>query len=666
VPFEGAPPGSAPDRVLEPRPAGEVRVLPDALANQIAAGEVVERPSSVVKELVENAIDAGASRILIDIEQAGRGLVRVVDDGVGMGRGDAVLAVLRHATSKVRTAEDLTAIGTLGFRGEALPSIASVSRFTLVTRRAEDAAATAIKIDGGAAPETSAAAAPVGTRIEVRDLFWNVPARLKFLKTDQTETQHVVELVKSFALGYPHIHFRLGTSARVALDFPAVRRLFERVVQVLGAAAGKHLFEVTLASEYAAERQIRVTGFVSNAREAKATQSGMTTFVNGRRVKDRTMAHAIVSAFGSELAPGRFPQAVLWVHIDPADVDVNVHPAKAEVRFRQPQVVHDAVMRAIQGMLLRRPWITADPLPLERHGTLQAALSLPPRVTPAATRSDGSPWARIADEPERSREPFHVTAAAGQQRTPTLAPFGVGERFTPGGDTPLVPPHRTELRFGSSPLPVAGRPPALRVNPTQRTGDGPGERWRLLGRSHGSALSPSSAVALMVVEGPTGLAVFEPQALFEALTKSELDALPRPIAAQPLLLPARLDLTPIEAQRLTPRLDFLAALGLHIEPFGGTTHQLLGLPLPALAASPSLVLGELATLVGKGDPSEAGVFALLAKLTARAVVGRGLDERQLLALVDFVPRALAAKTAVFLLSREEIARRLHSPEPVGD
>lgn len=634
------------DGESEPR---RVRVLPDALANQIAAGEVVERPASVVKELVENAIDAGANRILIDIEEAGRGLVRVVDDGLGMAPEDAALAVLRHATSKVRTAEDLAAIGTLGFRGEALPSIASVSRFLLVTRRAEDAAATAIKIEGGAAPETSAAASPVGTRIEVRDLFWNVPARLKFLKTDQTETQHVIELVKSFALGYPHIHFRLGTGAKVALDFPAVRRLFERVSQVLGGAAGRHLFEVMLASEYAASRHIRVTGFVSNAREAKATQSAMTTFVNGRRVKDRTMAHAVVSAFGSELAPGRFPQAVLWVHIDPADVDVNVHPAKAEVRFRQPQVVHEAVTRAIQSMLLRRPWLADAALPIDRGA--QATLSLaPPTQRPQLAQAvpDHRPAPAVSGHPK-----------------PSLQSFGVGERFAhsrdhshASEDRSSVPTHRTELRFGSSPVPVAAFAP---VSPAASAPSAPSvaltpEPWRLLGRARGPG-------ATMVAEGPAGLAVFEPQALYEALTRAELLALPRPIAAQPLLLPARLDLTPGEAQRLRVRLELLAGLGLPIEPFGGTTYQLLGLPLPALSASPVMVLGELAALASKGEPSEAAVVGMLAKLTARAVVSRGLDERQLAALVAFVPHGITAKTGVFLLSRDEIARRLHIEVP---
>jgi len=607
---------AVPNEEGEPR---RVRILPDALSNQIAAGEVVERPASVVKELVENAIDAGAARILIDLEEAGRGLVRVVDDGVGMSPEDAALAVLRHATSKIVRAEDLEAIGTLGFRGEALPSIASVSRFSLVTRRAEDEAATAIRIEGGSAPAATHAAAPVGTRIEVRDLFWNVPARLKFLKSDHTETQHVVELVRGFALGYPHIHFRLGTHARAALDFPAVRRLFERVVQVLGKEAGKHLFEVSLSEQRDDDRTIRVTGFVSSAREAKATQGAMTLFVNGRRVRDRTLAHAVVSAFGSELAPGRFPQAVLWIHLDPRDVDVNVHPAKAEVRFRRPQHVHESVVRAIQGMLVQRPWISASPLPLERH-----ALGHPP-------------------------------VAQVVRPLPQLIPLGEDERPFPA--TPA--PHRTELAFGPRAVPIAGAhlgaapapaavPSTPRTNPAAPARADAPDRWRLIGRTR----------ELLVAEGPGGLALVDPKAAFEALTRDTLDARPRPIPSQPLLIPARLDLAPVESQRLAAHASLLASLGVEVAPFGGTTWQLLGLPQAALTASPVATLGELAAIFARRDADASAIIALLARQAAAGAVARGLDERQLATLVDFIPSATQRHSGVLVLSPAELARRL--------
>ncbi len=612
---------------VEPTPR-RVRVLPESLANQIAAGEVVERPASVVKELLENALDAGATRILVDLEAAGRGLVRVVDDGAGMTRDDAELAVLRHATSKIHDADELVAIATLGFRGEALPSIASVSRFSLVTRRPEDEAATLIQIEGGGPPTVSDTAAPPGTRVEVRDLFWNVPARLKFLKTDSTETQHVVDLVKSFALGYPHVHFRLGTGARSAVDFPGVRKLFERVCQVLGPTVGRRLFEVHLEGRDAVDRPIRVTGFVSSAREAKATQSALTTFVNGRRVRDRTLTHAVVSAFGAELGPGRFPQAVLWVHVDPSDVDVNVHPAKAEVRFRQPQLVHDAVARAIQAMLVRRPWAADSPLPLDRHFD-------PASRPPSETRSPGALDLTLPHAPPPA------------------------SRHTP-------PVHRTELRIGTRPgtIPMVSAfgptaPPPPRHAPATATEPPPSTlaatSWRLVARLG----DPRS---LILVEGTPGLALVDPVLAFAALTHETLALAPRPIASQPLLIPARLDLAPGEVARLAPRLSELLALGLHIEPFGGTTHQLLGLPLPALSASPSRVLAELAALFQRSaDPGDDAVFALLARVTAETLHQRGFEPRHLDALVEHTPRALATRRGAFLLSREEIARRLGGP-----
>ena len=623
--------------------ARRVAVLPEALANQIAAGEVVERPASVVKELVENALDAGATRVLVDLEEAGRGLVRVVDDGHGMAPEDAALAVLRHATSKVRRAEDLEAIGTLGFRGEALPSIASVSRFTLVTRRAGDEAATCVKIEGGAAPVLSEVAAPVGTRIEVRDLFWNVPARLKFLKTDATEAQHVVDLVKGFALGYPHIHFRLGTGerggkARAALDFPAVKRLFERVVQVLGKDVGKHLFEVELGSDAAvgggARSEVRVRGFVSNAREAKATQSAMTTFVNGRRVKDRTVTHAVVSGFGSELAPGRFPQAVLWIYLDPADVDVNVHPAKAEVRFRQPQVVHEAVTRAIQAMLVRRPWLADRPLPLDPLIAAPAALEvttprpLPLRLEPRAARPSVE-----ETRPRTERPDIHRTELRfGAPPTLVTPSIGVGA---------ASPPAESPLAARST------RPPSVATPLTERAQPRTEGAWRLVGRARGA----------VIVEGPGGLALLDPEAALAAVTRAALAASPRPIACQPLLIPARLDLAPHEGQRLRAKADALAALGVAIEPFGGATHQLVGLPLPALAASPPLVLAELAALVGRGDPGEAELIAALARVAARGQIARGPDAVTA-TLVEHAARLVAERTGAFLLPDDELARRL--------
>ncbi|MCA9515010.1 MAG: DNA mismatch repair endonuclease MutL, partial [Myxococcales bacterium] len=298
---------------------GRVSVLPDALANQIAAGEVVERPASVVKELVENALDADASRVVVEIAGGGAELVRVVDDGVGMAEDDARTALLRHATSKIGRADDLLAIHTLGFRGEALPSIASVSRFKLTTRERERDAGVEIAVDGGGEMRVRAAGCPTGTTIEVADLFYNVPARRKFLKQKATEVSHVANLITAMALGHPHVHFRLVRDGKVAADYPVARRLDQRIFQVLGKDVTRRLHEVRL------DGPVRVLGYISDGTYVKANASAVHTFVNGRHVRDRTVTHGLLSAYVGRLERGYYPHAVLYVHVPYDQVDVNVH-----------------------------------------------------------------------------------------------------------------------------------------------------------------------------------------------------------------------------------------------------------------------------------------------------------------------------------------------------
>ena len=381
---------------------GLIAVLPQALADQIAAGEVVERPASVVKELVENALDAGATRIFVDVEDGGKRLVRVVDDGHGMGREDALLCVRRHATSKIRDAADLCAIGTLGFRGEALPSIASVSQFTLVTRTAELDGATEVRIEGGAEPTVRDAGGPVGTRVEVRHLFHNVPARLKFLKRTATEMGHIRGLLSAAALGYPHVHFRLAHNSRTSLDHPPAATLRQRIFQILGRKVTEGLYEVRL------DAPIRIRGYLSEPGKDRTNQQGIHTFVNGRHVRDRVVNHAIVAAYGTLLDRGRYPHAVLYVHLDPADLDVNVHPTKSEVRFVHRGRVHEAIVHACRQTLVETPWVpTANPL----YGRDERQAS------------PGAPW--LVREP-RARAAF-LAPASGSQALALDPPLGTGE-----------------------------------------------------------------------------------------------------------------------------------------------------------------------------------------------------------------------------------------------
>jgi DNA mismatch repair protein MutL len=325
----------------------KIRVLSDHLANQIAAGEVVERPASVAKELVENSIDAGARRVEVDVEAGGRRLLRVSDDGSGMTRDDAVLAFERHATSKISTAEDLTRIRTLGFRGEALASVASVARVELVTQAEGEAEGTRVRIEGGRMRDVAPAARPRGTTIAVRELFFNVPARRKFLRSEATESFHLTNLVTHYALAHPEIEFALTNNGREVLRAAPASSLRERAYQIFGAEFLENLLEVRGGHAEAA----RVGGYVSAPRERRSTRDAQYLFVNGRFVRDRLVTRALSEGFRTVLPQGAFPAALLFLEVPLGDVDVNVHPAKTEVRFRRAAAVADAVRDAVRASL---------------------------------------------------------------------------------------------------------------------------------------------------------------------------------------------------------------------------------------------------------------------------------------------------------------------------
>ncbi|HVU48040.1 MAG TPA: DNA mismatch repair endonuclease MutL, partial [Terracidiphilus sp.] len=340
---------------------GRIRILSDQVANQIAAGEVVDRPASVVKELLENALDAGANRIRVEVEAGGRKLIRVSDDGHGMNRDDALLAFERHATSKLRTADDLLAIATLGFRGEALPSIASVARVMLETATGEEnTAGTRIEIAGGKIHHVDDAALPRGTTIAVSDLFFNTPARRKFLRVESTELAHVTALVTHYALVHPEKHFELVSASHTVVDAPPVSRTAERIYQIFGKETLGQLLPV--AAESALERAglpepppwkkdpdeparvpgtLRLSGFYSKPELQKLNRNSIYIFVNKRLIRDRLLLHAITEAYRNVIPPTSFPVVLLFLEMPPEEVDVNVHPAKTEVRFRQQTMVHD-------------------------------------------------------------------------------------------------------------------------------------------------------------------------------------------------------------------------------------------------------------------------------------------------------------------------------------
>jgi DNA mismatch repair protein MutL len=379
----------------------KIRVLPDQIVNQIAAGEVVERPASVAKELVENAIDAGATRITIDVEAGGRRLLKVSDDGEGMTRDDAVLAFERHATSKISKAEDLNGIATLGFRGEALASIASVARVELVTKTEDATAGTRVVIEGGRMRDVKDAAHPRGTTVVMRDLFFNVPARRKFLRSEATESFHLTNLVTHYALAHPEIAFTLTNNGREVLRAAQAVDLRERAYQVFGEQFLENLLEVSGGHDQVAQ----VRGYVSAPRDRRTSRDAQYLFVNGRFVRDRLIGRALSEGYRSILPHGVYPAALLFLETPLEEVDVNVHPAKTEIRFRRAAAVADAVREAVRAALASAGYANAA------EDTGRAAAS----AAPSATRDTAETLSASASAGENAETARLRVAPPAQQ-----------------------------------------------------------------------------------------------------------------------------------------------------------------------------------------------------------------------------------------------------------
>ena len=382
----------------------KIHILSDEMASRIAAGEVVERPASVVKELIENSLDAGATEIFVWIERSGTSLIRVTDNGEGMTVEDLALAVERHATSKIRDDEDLFRIATLGFRGEALPSIGSVSRMEIISRSPDSSSGHRLRVEGGKKEEVVTAAAAVGTTIEIRDIFFNIPARRKFLKSPATELSHICDVVNRMALAHPSVHFRLQHDGRNVADYAAVKEAKDRLQQVLGRDVAKGLIPF-----FWSRGELSANGFLSSAPTSFPNARYLYTFVNRRYVRDKVLAHAVLQGYDTLLMKGQYPAVTLFLDIPFGDVDVNVHPAKYEVRFRRQADVHEAVAAAVRQALQRE---AKRPLPrwqnLEQTaftGVRESAL--PYLRYPAARR----------DAPTHPGEVFPIPPKAGGEPT---------------------------------------------------------------------------------------------------------------------------------------------------------------------------------------------------------------------------------------------------------
>ena len=564
-----------------------INILPEAVANRIAAGEVVERPASVVKELLENSLDAAARRIEISVEAGGKRLVRVVDDGQGMTHDDALLAFERHATSKIRTADDLFQVVTLGFRGEALPSIAAVSRLVLETRDASEGAGTRVEIAGGKLRDVKEVAWPQGTRVEVRDLFYVTPARRKFLKADSTELGHIATVATHYALAYPDKGFRLASFTHEILNVSPVATYRERLYQVLGEQTLEQLLEIApterevLASAYAGpdeeaedERtgaRVRVEGFVSRPEVHKLNRNHIYFFVNRRLVRDRLVLHALTEAYRNVLPAGVFPVALLFLTAPPSEVDVNVHPSKTEVRFRHGNFMHDLVRDVIRRTLLAtRP---VAPFPAARwRGTTELAVE-------AADVAD-----ELAEEQVRGA-PRHPLAPAGAIPGPTGtegrvpgAPDHAPALAPPGGRsdfhlTPLHPPPQAQRLPLDSLLAPCAPAPAGESRPAGEAPMPPGEAFLTLApRGLPLDLEPLGQVqeSFIVAVNRDGLWIIDQHAAHERVLfdRHVRQRAQRQVDVQRLLMPIVVELKPEQQATLQAISTELAANGFEIEPFG--------------------------------------------------------------------------------------------------
>jgi DNA mismatch repair protein MutL len=575
-----------------------IRILPESVANKIAAGEVVERPASVVKELLENALDAGAKTVRIEVEQGGKRMIRVTDDGHGMTHDDALLAFERHATSKLKTADDLLSIATLGFRGEALPSIAAVSRLLLETRDESEGEGTRVEFGGGKLVGVKPAGLPPGTTVSVADIFYCVPARRKFLKSDTTELGHIASLVTHYALANPGKHFVLSTPTQEVINCAPAERLADRVYQLFGRQALDELVEIPVAMapfraaitepELEPEEKksnLTVNGFTSRPDVQRLNRNGIYIFVNGRLVRDRLILHAIHEAYRNILPPTVFPATLLFLEMPYDEVDVNVHPAKIEVRFRRPSFVHDFTRDTIRQALMG-----ARPVPSF------AAAASPSSVTPGWDK--GAYFGGIAPAPEGSAVPRAVI--------PPVEESGLGSGVGSDGGFDLsnapMQPVEQRIPFGSTSgsfgtatapaqisaastwagnlAPASADAPATLPRPEQIADLKP------LGQVNSSFIVAVNGEGLWIVDQH----VAHERVLFEQHLEARRVG---KIEAQRMLMPLVIELSPRQIVTLGKIAEELGANGFEVEPMGPKSVAIQAVPAGVAAPDAEKLLREI-------------------------------------------------------------------------
>ena len=571
---------------------GRIHVLSENVANKIAAGEVVERPASVVKELLENALDAGARRVRVNIEAGGKKLIQVTDDGCGMVRDDAMLAFERHATSKIRNADDLLNVATLGFRGEALPAIASVSRLRLETHAPEDAAGTVVEIAGGKILTVEEAGLPLGTCITVRDLFFNIPARRKFLKAESTELSHIASLVTHYALAHPEMHWELHSATNAMLVAPPVADHSQRIYQVFGKETLEQLIPLTALlplertglpqappstpiranearlggpswrrseleePEEPVKGEIKLHGFISRPEIQKLNRNSIFIFVNGRLIRDRLVQHALSEAYRNIIPPTVYPVVLLFLEMPPTEVDVNVHPSKVEVRFRQSSILHDFIRDSVRGLLMKsRP---APSFITEMRASPTASPSLTPGAHDFAS-SELSVTAADAAFALRAQEPPAFTAPLQFE----------GSGFAVEANAAIPVARFGPQSFGGTPMTAAQTPGGNGCSPEVADDDAPAGLESL------ATLKPLGQIrdSFILAVNPQGLWIIDQHVaheriLFEKICKQRLAESPE---RQQLLMPLIVELTPGQMAVFAEISEELNRNGFEVEPFGSRT-----------------------------------------------------------------------------------------------
>ena len=548
---------------------GKIRLLPEALASQVAAGEVVERPASVVKELVENSIDAGSSNIEVKVQRGGIALIRVTDDGCGMNRDDALMCLERNATSKIRTKDDLSAILTLGFRGEAIPSIASVSKFRLVTREPDSLTGTEITINGGKVISVKDCGEPAGTQIEARSLFYNLPARRKFLRTENTEFSHLEQVVKTQAIAHENIRFSLVRNDSLLFQLPATTNIRERIGGLVGIDLTGRLLEV----ETHEHKNIRVRGFIGPPGMGRSDRRQQLSFLNGRPVEAAIITRALREGYHTALMKGQYPVTFLFIETEPTAVDVNVHPAKREVRFHDGFAVQDAIIGAVQQTL--RAQMTRPVSGVGLTGTKREATTLDvvqdeliPTSEQRSLRKDWSDMNQTLEEQSSSskaEEKLFTAQERERAETENNQESLVSEVTTLYGETSEATPS---------------------TNTDDETRQMKASDYRLIG---------VVGKLYVILESAEGLVLMDQHAAHERVLFEEMKRRmeSEEIPSQSLLSPIMVDLTPRDFDLIEKNLDVINKLGLSAEPFGGTTLKIDSLPSFLKSDDPEGFLQEL-------------------------------------------------------------------------